>query len=100
MLLAYEALLVAGGMPASTGSCSTDVCCKHPVIIRKVQLRLTSSGWCACFCSMLGRSIQLVHTQVLGQREVWSVDGLTPHSVPTTLNAHIARYLQNIVTMD
>ena len=33
----------AGGMPASTGSCSTGVGCKHPVIIRRGQLRLTSS---------------------------------------------------------
>ena len=33
----------AGGMPASTGSCSTGVGCKHPVIVRRVQLRVTSN---------------------------------------------------------
>ena len=33
----------ADGMPASTGSCSTGVGCKHPVIIRRVQFRLTSN---------------------------------------------------------
>ena len=33
----------AGGMPASTGSCSTGVGCKNPVIIRRMQLRLTSN---------------------------------------------------------
>ena len=33
----------AGGMPASTGNCSTGVGCKHPVIVRRVQLRLTSN---------------------------------------------------------
>ena len=32
----------AGVMPASTGSCSTGVGCKHPAIVRKVQFRLTS----------------------------------------------------------
>ena len=33
----------AGGMPTSRGSCSTGVGCKHPVIIRRVQFRLTST---------------------------------------------------------
>ena len=33
----------AGAIPASTGSCSTGVGWKHPVIVRRVQLRLTSN---------------------------------------------------------
>ena len=33
----------AGGMLASTCICSTGVGCKHPGIIRRVQLRLTSN---------------------------------------------------------
>ena len=39
-----------------------------------MQLRLTSSRMCTCFCSMLGLSTQLVHTQVLRQ------DGLISES--------------------
>ena len=41
--LSARLLSSAGGMPASTGSCSTGVGCKYLVIIRRVQLRLTSS---------------------------------------------------------
>ena len=33
----------AGGMSSSTGSCSTGVGCKHPVIIRRLQFRFTSN---------------------------------------------------------
>ena len=42
--LAVRLRSYAGGMPASTGSWSTGVGRKHrPVIIRRVQLRLTSN---------------------------------------------------------
>ena len=42
-ILAAHLRSFAGWMPASTGSCSTGVACKHAVIIRRVQLRLTCS---------------------------------------------------------
>ena len=33
----------ADGMPTSTGSCSNGVGCKHPVIVRRLQLKLASN---------------------------------------------------------
>ena len=52
----------ADGMPASTQNCSTGVGCKYPVIVRKVQFRLTSVRWCACFCSMFTHSLRRLLT--------------------------------------
>ena len=49
LLLAYEALLVG---------------CLH----QAQGAALRNNSGCACFCFMLGRSIQLVHTQVPGHR--------------------------------
>ena len=58
----------AGRIPASTGSCSTGVGCKHPVIIRRVQFRLTSNKLVCLLLLYVWHSIQPVHTHVLGQR--------------------------------
>ena len=71
-------------MPASTGSYSTGVGCKHPVIVRRVQSRLTSNR---LVCQLLFH----VGAQYSGgaytsdRAEVRSVDGLAPHPVPTSL---------------
>ena len=68
----------AGGMPASAGSCSTGVGCKHPVITCTVQLGSHPEGGRARLCSTLGRSIQLAHTQVPGQRRGVPMDPPPP----------------------
>ena len=73
----------AGGMPASTGSCSTSVGCKYPVTIRRVQLRLTSSRLVCLFLLHVGAQYSAgAHTSA--RAEVRSVDGLAPHPVPTS----------------
>ena len=74
----------AGGMPASTGSCSTGVGCRHPVIIRRVQFWLTSNKLvCLLLLHVGAQYSEGAYTSA--RAEVLSVDGLAPHPVPTSL---------------
>ena len=82
--LAACLLSSAGGMPANTGSCSTGVGCKYPVIIRRVQLRLTSSMLVCLLLLHVGAQYS-VGAYTSAMAEVRSVDGLAPHPVPTSL---------------
>ena len=74
----------AGGMPASTGSCSTGVDCTHPVIVRRVQLRLTSNRLVCLLLFHVGAQYSAC-AYTSARAEVWSVDGLASHPVPTNL---------------
>ena len=80
----------AGVMPASTGSCSTGVDCKHPVITRRVQLRLTSNRLVCLLLLHVGAQYSTsAYTDV--RAEVRSVEGLAPHPVPTSLRMSALR---------
>ena len=80
----------AGGMPASTGSCSTGVGCKNSVIARRVQLRLTSSGLVCLLLLHVGAHYS-AGAYTTASAEVRSVDGLAPHPVPTRLRMSALR---------
>ena len=80
----------AGGMPASTESCSTGDGCKHPVIIRRVQLRLTSSRLVCLLLLHIGEQYS-AGAYTSARAEVRSVDGLAPHPVPTSLRMSALR---------
>ena len=71
-------------MPASTGSCSTGVGCKHPVIVRRVQLRLTSDRLVCLLLLHVGAQYS-AGAYTSARAEVRSVDGLAPHPIPTSL---------------
>ena len=70
----------AGGMSASTGSFSTGVGCKHPVIVRRVQLRLTSNRLVCLLLLHVGAQYS-AGAYTSARAEVRSVDGLAPSTV-------------------
>ena len=80
----------AGGIPASTGSCSTGVDCRHPSIIRRMQLRLTSIRLVCLLLLPVGAQYSL-GAYTSARVEVLSVDGLSPHPVPTSLRISALR---------
>ena len=60
-------------------SCSTRVGRKHPVIVRRAALRLTSRVECGCFCTTPGHNyIPLAHARV----DVLNFGVLAPQLVP------------------
>ena len=78
----------AGGMPATTactGSCSTGVGCKHPVIVRRVQLRVTSDRLMCLLLLHVGAQYS-AGAYTSARVELRSVDGLAPHPVPARGN--------------
>ena len=68
----------ADGIPASTGSCSTGVGCKHAVIIRRVQFRPTSNNLVCLLLLNIGAQYSVgAYTSV--RAEVRGVNGLALH---------------------
>ena len=67
----------AGGMLASKGSCLTGEGCKRPIIIRRVQLRLTSNRLVCLLLLHVGANYS-VGAYTCARAEVRSVDGLAP----------------------
>ena len=67
-----------GGILKSTGS--TGVGFKHPVIIRRVQLMLTSNGLVCLLLLQVGAQYSFSAYTSAGA-EVRNVDGLAPHPV-------------------
>ena len=80
----------AGGMPASTGSCCTGVGYKYPVILRRVQLRLTSSRLVCLLLLHVGAQYS-AGAYTSARAEVRSVDGLAPYPVTTSLRMSALR---------
>ena len=80
----------AGGMPASAGSFLTGEGCKGPVIIRRVQLRLTSNRLVCLLLLHVGAQYS-VGAYTSARAEVRSIDGLAPHPVPTSLRMSVLR---------
>ena len=74
----------AGGMPSSTGSCSIGVGCKHPVIIRSLQLRLTSSRL-VCLPLLHAGAQHSAGAYKSARAEVRSADGPATHPVLASL---------------
>ena len=81
--LAARLLSSAGGMPASTG-------CKHPVIVRRMQFRLTSNRPVCLLLLHVGAQYS-AGGYTSARAEVRSVDGLAPHPVPTSLRMSALR---------
>ena len=71
----------AGGMPASTGSCSTGVGRKHPVIVRRVRPRLTSTRL-VCLLLLHAGAQHSYGAYTSARAEARSVDELAPISYP------------------
>ena len=94
LLLAYKALLV--GCLQVTGSCSTGVGCKHPVIVLRVQLRFTSNRL-VCLLHVGAQYSTDVNT--IARAEVRSVDGLAPHPVPTSLRMSALRAMTYLLIL-
>ena len=82
----------AGEMPASTGSCPTGVGRKHPVIIRRVQSRLTSSRL-ACLPLLHATAQHSAGAYTSTRAEAQSADGLAPHPEPTSLRTSAPRVM-------